>query len=293
MRSRVFLAFLLTAVAGAQTPPVGPAAPPKSAEEDRADVILTTALADKNPDTRKQAVASLGLIGPREPYISQIGKALGDKDVYVRLAAVASLVDLKDKGTADTLDKALHDEAPEVSFAAARALFNMDDPRGRAALMAILEKEAKTGSGFLTAQKRDMLRMFHTPKTLMLFALKQGAGMAPIPGVGEGVSSLQGLLSDKITGRATTALLLASDRSPEVLESLKDALEDKDPSLRAATMHAMALRDDPALLPLLLPRFSDQKESVRLRAAAAYLRLAWLRAAPPAPSGPATKSGKQ
>lgn len=289
MRSRILL-LLLSSLAGAQAPPVGPVAPPKSSEENRADSILSTALTDKNPDIRKQAVAALGLIGPREPYISQIGKALSDKDVYVRLAAVASLVDLNDKGTADTLDKALGDEAPEVSFAAARALFTMEDARGRTALVAILEKEAKTGSGFLTAQKRDMLRMFHTPKNLMMFALRQGAVMAPVPGVGAGVSSLQGILSDtKITGRATTALLLANDRSPEVLDALKDAIEDKDTSLRAAVVHAMALRDDPTLLPLLVPRFDDQKQSVRLRAAAAYLRLAWLRAAPI----PARVRGKQ
>jgi HEAT repeat protein len=291
VRSRLLL-LLLSSLAGAQAPPVGPVAPPKSPDENRAEAILSTALEDKNPDVRKQAVAALGLIGPREPYISQIGKALSDKDVYVRLAAVASLIDLKDKGTADTLDKALRDEAPEVSFAAARALFGMDDPRGRAALMAILQKEAKTGSGFLTAQKRDMLRMFHTPKTLMMFAVKQGVSLAPVPGVGEGVSSLEGILSDnKITGRATTALLLANDRSPEVIDALKDALGDKDASVRAAVVHAMALRDDPSLLPLLLPRFDDQKQSVRLRAAAAYLRLAWLRAAPAAPPAPPTPSG--
>jgi HEAT repeat protein len=273
--------LLLASLAGAQAPPVGPAAPPQSSEQNRADTILTTALGDKNPDVRKEAVAALGLIGPREPYISQIGKALSDKDVYVRLAAVASLVDLKDKGTAETLDKALHDEAPEVAFAAARALFGLDDPRGRAALMAILQKEAKTSSGFLTAQKRDMLRMFHTPKTLMMFAVKQGVAMAPVPGAGEGVASLQGILSDtKVTGRATTALLLAHDRSPEVLEALKDAVDDKEASVRAAAMHSIALRDDPALLPLLVPQFEDPKQSVRLRAAAAYLRLAWLPAPP-------------
>ena len=78
-----------------------------SPEENRANLILNEGLGNKNPDVRKQAVAALGLIGPREPYISQIDNALSDKDVYVRLSAVASIVDLKDKGTADLLDKAL------------------------------------------------------------------------------------------------------------------------------------------------------------------------------------------
>jgi len=38
-------------------------------------------------------VAALGLIGPREPYLSEIDTALSDKDVYVRLSAIASLVE--------------------------------------------------------------------------------------------------------------------------------------------------------------------------------------------------------
>ncbi|MSV35731.1 MAG: HEAT repeat domain-containing protein [Bryobacterales bacterium] len=117
--------------------------------------------------------------------------------------------------------------------------------------------------------------------------------MAPVPGVGAGVSSLQGILSDtKVTGRATTALLLANDGSPEVKDALQDAIEDKDASVRAAVVHAIALRDDPSLLSLLLPKFDDEKQSVRLRAAAAYLRLAWLRAAPAA-TAPARVRGKQ
>lgn len=285
MRRTVLLLLLVASVAGAQVKPIGPPAPPQAPEEVRADLMLGTALGDKNPEIRRQAVAALGLIGPRDPYISQLRNALSDKDVLVRLAAVASLVDLKDKGTADTLNNALRDTAPEVSFAAARALLGLNDLRGRQALLAILRGETKTGSGFLTAQKRDMLRMVHTPKTLMMFALKQGVGFAPVPGLGEGVSSLQDILSDSgVTGRATTALLLATDRSPEVLDGLKDAIQDKDASVRAAVVHAIALRDDPALLPLLLSSFGDPKESVRLRAAAGYLRLSWLRAAPPSAS---------
>src|SRR5579872_3822500 len=200
-----------------QSKSVGPPAPPPSPEESRANLILNEGLASKNPDVRKQAVAALGLIGPREPYLSEIAAALSDKDVYVRLSAIASIVDLKDKGTADLLDKALSDSAPEVSFAAAKALFGLGDPRGRTALLAILERESKTKSSFLTAQKRDTLRLVHIPKGMMMFALKTGVGFAPVPGVGEGVSSLQDLLSDSgVSGRATTAILLANDPSQDV-----------------------------------------------------------------------------
>jgi HEAT repeat protein len=265
-----------------QSTSVGPPAPPPSPEENRANLILKDGLANKNPDVRKQAVAALGLIGPREPYLSEIDAALSDKDVYVRLSAIASLVDLKDKGTADLLSKALDDTAPEVSFAAAKALFALGDPRGRTALLAILEREAKTQSSFLTAQKRDTLRLVHIPKGMMMFAIKNGIGFAPVPGIGEGVSSMQDLLSDNgVSGRATTAVLLGNDRSPEVLAALKEALTDKDASVRAAVVHSLALRNDPSMLPLIKEQFDDSSEAVRLRAAAAYLRLVWLKKPPP------------
>ncbi len=284
MRRWVCLLSLGVVTLWGQTKPVGPPAPPPTAEENRANLILNEGLANKNPDVRKQAVAALGLIGPREPYISDIAAALSDKDVYVRLSAVASIVDLKDKGTADLLGKALSDPTPEVSFSAAKALFGLDDPRGREAMLAILEREAKTQSNFLTAQKRDTLRLVHIPRGMMMFAIKNGIGFAPVPGVGAGVSSMQELFSDAgVSGRATTAVLLANDPSPEVQAALKEALTDKDASVRAAVVHSLALRNDPSMLPLIKEQFDDASEGVRLRAAAAYLRLSWLKMPPPAP----------
>ena len=64
-----------------------------------------------------------------------------------------------------------------------------------------------------------------------------------------------------VSGRATTAVLLANDRSPEVLAALKEALTDKDASVRAAVVHALALRNDPSMLPLMKEQFDDASES--------------------------------
>ena len=252
---------------------------------DRAAGLLDDALKDKNPDTRKQGVQALGLAASRDPYFSQVESMLNDKDTEVRLAAITSLVDLKDKRTAGALQKALNDDVAEVSFAAAKALWSLNDASGRTALVAVLSGETKTSSGFLTRQKRDALRMFHTPRTLFTFALVQGMSLAPIPGVGEGVSSLQGILSDpSVSGRAATALLLSTDKSPEVLGALKEALGDKDWSVRAAAVHSLALRNDPALETNVAPLLDDKKEAVRLRAAAACLRLEGIKRAPGKPA---------
>jgi HEAT repeat protein len=164
-----------------------------------------------------------------------------------------------------------------VSFAAAKALWTLDDPEGRDALIAVLGRESKTSSNFITAQMRQTLRLLHMPKDLFMFAFKNGVGFAPVPGIGAGVSSLQAILSDSsVSGRAAAALLMANDPAPEVLVALHDALGDKDATVRAAAVHALAMRGDTGTIETVRGLMDDMKEPVRFRAAAAYLRLAWL-----------------
>jgi HEAT repeat protein len=278
-----------------QVPSPAPAA--GASNETRARGFLDQALTDKNPDSRKQAVQALGLVGSREPYISQLESMLDDKDLEVQLATITSLVDLNNKRTVPDLQKALDSEVPEVSFAAAKALWALNVPAGREALISVLSGETKVSSGFVTKQKREALRMVHTPKTMFMFAVKTGVGFAPVPGLGMGISSLQGILSDPgVSGRAATALLLGADKDPAVLPALLDALDDKDWSVRASAVHAIALRDNPALEKALIPLFDDKNGAVRVRAAAGYLRLEWIRSsarkAPLKPKKPATLPNK-
>jgi HEAT repeat protein len=189
---------------------------------------------------------------------------------------------VKTTSAREALEKALDDEVPEVSFAAAKALYSLHDPKGQEALLAVLEGENKTKSNFLTRKKRETLRMMHTPRTLFFYVVREGAGFAPVPGLGAGISSMQELLTNAGTsGRATAALLLATDTSPAALGALKDALLDKDWSVRAAAVHSLALRNDPALKKDLEMLLEDEKQAVRLRAAAAYLRLSAIAARQP------------
>jgi HEAT repeat protein len=240
---------------------------------------LQRALDARNPETRQQAVAALSLASESGPLFDQLERMLRDKDVQVRQAVVASLADVKsERGTA-ALKKALEDAVPEVSFAAAKALWARHDPVGRDALLAILAKESKTSSNFFSRQKREGLRMMHTPRTTLLFAAQQGIGFVPLPGLGEGVASMQGILaSSGVPGRASAALLLGADRDPATIEALRDALSDKDAAVRAAAVHSISLRNEPALKKELEPLLQDAKESVRLRAAAGYLRLSAIEA---------------
>ncbi len=236
--------------------------------------LLQHALTASNPETRKTAVVALSLAANRDPLFSQLEQMLNDKDLEVRLAIVEGLQEIKTQPAIAALHRALDDPTPEVSFAAAKALWALNDPAGKQALLAVLGGENKTSSGFFTKEKRQALRMMHTPRTTILYMVRQGVGFAPVPGLGIGISSMEQILTDPgVSGRAAAALLLAKDKSKATVDALEDALVDKDWRVRAAAVHALALHNDPALRPELEPLIADEKEEVRLRAAAALLRL--------------------
>jgi HEAT repeat protein len=263
------------------------AAPGMAAVTDRQCTdLLQHALTASNPETRKIAVVALSLAATRGPLFRQLEQMLQDKDLEVRLAVVEGLQGVKTKAAIAALHTALDDSTPEVSFAAAKALWALNDPAGKQALLAVLEGENKTASGFFSKEKRHALRMMHTPRTTILYAVREGAGFAPVPGLGAGISSMHQILSDPtVSGRATAALLLGKDKDKATLEALEDALVDKDFHVRAAAVHSLALRNDPALRADLEPLIEDAKEEVRLRAAAALLRLSAI----PAAKKPAAK----
>jgi HEAT repeat protein len=263
------------------------AAPGLAAVTDRQCTdLLQHALTATNPETRKMAVVALSLAATGGPLLTQLEQMLQDKDLDVRLAVVEGLADVKTKAAAAALHTALDDSTPEVSFAAAKALWALNDPAGKQVLLTVLAGDNKTASGFFSKEKRQALRMMHTPRTTILYAVRQGVGFAPVPGLGMGISSMQQILTDpSVSGRATAALLLGKDRDKATLEALEDALVDKDFRVRAAAVHALALHNDPALRGDLAPLIEDPKEEVRLRAAAALLRLSAI----PAAKKPAAK----
>src|SRR5579863_10176701 len=70
----------------------------RASSPERARDLLESSLKDKNPETRTHAVESLGLASATEPWLSELAAMIDDKDVEVRLSAIASLVDLKPIG---------------------------------------------------------------------------------------------------------------------------------------------------------------------------------------------------
>ena len=242
-----------------------------SPDVEKARQILEKGLAEGNPDKRKEAVIALSLEGTTGQVFSRLEAALDDKDVKVRLAACGSLAALNDKQSIPPLEKALQDRVPEVSFAAAKALYELDQPIGKEVLLEVLAGEKKTKSGHLISEKREAMRMMKNPGGLLKFMVKEGVGMAPVPGLG---IAMEALLSDAgVSGRALAATLLAKEKDAATLAALRDALSAKDWSVRAAAVNSLALRNQHEVRSDLVPLLDDNREAVKYRAAAAYLRL--------------------
>jgi len=251
---------------------LGQAKPPDTLARCRG--ILDEAVQEHNPDVRKEAVEALSLVGLRDSALKSLAPMLDDHDVPVRIAVVTTLADFKDARTIPLLKKALEDPVPEVDFTAAKVLYQLHDPAGEQFLLAVVSKESKASSGYISIEKRTAFRMLHTPTKLFTFIAIQAAGFAPVPALGVGLSSAQGILSDpEASARAASLLLVGNSSNPNLPDEVGSALSDKEWSVRAAAAHVVAMHPYPQFRGSLLPRLDDKKDAVRVRAAAAYIRL--------------------
>ena len=251
--------------------------------------ILNDAVHDRNPDGRKGAAEALSLVGVKDGALQSLAPMLDDHDVSVRIAVVITLGDFKDNRTLPLLKKALQDPVPEVDFAAAKVLYQLHDPDGVQFLLAVVSGESKASSSFLSKEKRGALRMLHTPTKLFTTIAIGAAGFAPVPGLGFGLSSAQGILSDPdSSARAASLLVLGSSRDPTLADAVGSALSDKEWSVRAAAVHLVAMHPFPEFREKLVPLLDDEKGAVRERAAAAYIRLQHETKMPPARRGART-----
>ncbi len=236
--------------------------------------ILDQGLTDKNPVKRKDAVIALGLAGSSTEVFTRLTNALNDKDVDVQVATCATLGSLKNKRAIELLTTMVKSEVPEVAYAAATGLFQLGQPLGREVLIDVLNGEKKTTSNYLTTQKRGVVQLLQNRPAMMRMALKEGIGMIPIPGAGFGAASLEAILKDAgMSGRALVATMLANEKDAASLQALRDSLDDKSWSVRAAAVHALAVRNRPEVLNEVAALMDDKSDAVRFRAAAAALRL--------------------
>ena len=240
---------------------------------DRAWTILGDALQDKNPVKRVQDVAAMGILKPQARPVTLVESAFEDTDYSVRQAACAALEQMKARQSITKLHEMLNDKAPEVVFAAAKALYSMNDPTGRQVLVAVLLGDRADASGFFSSSMHDMKQKIHDPKGLILVGVKEGAGFALGP-ASAGIPVAEGLMKDSnASGKTVAVALLAKNTNPEILEALRDALEDRNWTVRAAAARALAVNDRYETLKQIAGLMDDKREEVRYSAAAAVIRL--------------------
>jgi HEAT repeat protein len=257
---RLFVFFLTAGFLFGQTP------------DEVAWQIVDHGIHEGNPIKRRQAVLAMNLVLPQPRPVALIIGALDDKDAGVREAACATLGEMKARTAIAKLQIAIADPVPEVTFAAAKALYSMGDPLGTRALIAILTGEQSDSSGFLSGSIRSMKLKLHDPKALMMIGIKEGSGFAGPFGMG--VPLAEGLLKDnQASGKTVAALLLADDKSPQSLAALKDALTEKNWTVRAAAARAVGKRNAAALYDNVTMLLDDKRDEVQFSAAATLIRL--------------------
>ena len=243
---------------------------------EQARTILREGVEASDPVVRVEAITAAGMIGSHELVLTRLEDYLHDKNIKVRIAAVQALADLASPHSIEPLRDVLeNDKVPEVAFAAAKALGKLQDPAGIKALMEVYEGKRKSSSGMIQQRKRQTTNQFHSFSSGTLFVVSKGIGYVPVPYAGEGFAALTELLREKgLSDRARVVLILGQSKNPDSTDLLRNALHDKEWSVRASAAQMIAqgarveLRDD------LPPLFSDQNQKVRFRVAGAFLHLA-------------------
>jgi HEAT repeat protein len=260
--------------------------------DERAWQTLQRGLEDGNPAKRITAVFALSVVKPQPRPVKMVESMLQDKDFGVRQAACATLGEIRARTSIPLLRAALEDRAPEVVFAAAKALYSMGDATGRDVLTEILLGDQKGASGFVSSSLRDAKLKLHDPKALLLVGVNQAAAL--LGPFGAGVPIAEQLLKDgQASGKTIAALLLVTDSSVESRDAFRLALNDRNWTVRVAATRAIALRGIREFYADMASLLDDKREEVTYAAAAAMIRLKQPAPARPAATRPVVKTALQ
>ncbi|HVG27331.1 MAG TPA: HEAT repeat domain-containing protein [Acidobacteriaceae bacterium] len=238
---------------------------------DAAWSLLSAAAAGNHTQTRIQALAALGTMGTDAHAAQLIRKAMDDPDLDVRTAALLAAVASGNRTLLPSIRAKLRDSEPQVVFTAATTLWKLHDKAGKDILIAVTDGNRKATPGLMHGANLQMNRELHDPAALAHLGLTSGASMLLGP-FGFGITAIEYMRKNGgISARAAAIDLLSEDKGADVRKELLEALDDKDPAVRAAAAKGLGQRHEAALAKPLGQLFADPKLPVRLTAAAAFL----------------------
>jgi HEAT repeat protein len=252
-------------------PATNPAVKDRQTAVERAWTILRESVKEKNADKRARAVRALGLLpGNAEAEQAAIA-ALKDEKPSVRLAAAAALGSMHAEHSTGNLEEALGDSEPSVVLAAANSLLLLHDDVGYDTYYEVLTGERRMSKGLI----KEQLDTLKDKKKMAQMGFEEGIGFIPFAGIGYEIFKTV-TKNDSSPLRAAAAKKLANDPGPDAAEALVRAAGDKNLTVRAAALEAIALRGDKSLAAKITAALDDDKDVVRFTAAACVAHLSSL-----------------
>jgi len=238
---------------------------------------------DKHVDLQIQALGALGTLGTSSKAAELITDAFSAKDVDTRTAAVLAAGQTGNHALDGHLREALNAPEPQVAFAAATTLWKMGDHSGEDLLLAVVDGDRKASAPLVGGSMHQASREMHNPASMAKLGAETGASLLLGP-FGFGVTAYEYIKKNGgDTARVQAVEDIAQIHLPEARATLEAALEDKDPTVRAAAAKAMRSYHDEKAQHSLAQLYFDTKKPVQFSGAAAYLVSAGA-VAMPAPS---------
>jgi HEAT repeat protein len=245
---------------------------------DQAWSILQAGAVDKSSEQRVATMRVLQLIPSDAKAVDLAGKGLQDKEPEVRGAAALSLGAMNSKSAIPQLTAAAKSD-PEgaVVMAAAKSLIQLGDEKAYEVYYAVLTGQRKSGESLVGGQEKELNQLLRNPQKMEAMAFEQGIGFVPYGGAGLQVyRTIHESGSKELIVKATAIKILAKDPDPRSGNALVAATTDKSWLVRAAAFDALARRGDSSVLPNLQSGLNDEKDVVKLAAAAAIVHLSSL-----------------
>jgi HEAT repeat protein len=248
---------------------------------------LRQGIDDKEAQHRKTAIAAVGTIGDDPEAVKLVERGLQDKDTEVRQTAAATLGAMGAHDAMPQLQAAL-DDNPEVSFTAAKALWDLGDTSSRDMIQAVMTGERKDTPGRIHGAMKEAKHKLHSPGELAYMGVKEASGVMLGPASVGVVAVHEAMKESKndlgAPGRSAAAAILGKDPDPYSLILLEWGLGDKNWAVRVAVAKALGERGNEQSIAKLSPLLSDEHHAVRYMAAASMVKLS-LKKPPPTSSG--------